>query len=301
MTSTARPPQADHNIRQQIKTLIREIESRNEIGILLAVEQGSRAWGLDSISSDIDIRFIYRERAEQAFALYRDRDALRELAVLETDRGPVDIEMSGWALQKALRLAAGSNPQIGEMAHAQIAWHREDRFQKDLLDLSAHASPRVLAHAYLGTAKKNLMGKIPSNGASDIKTTLQMIRDLFNAIWFVQNPDRGGFPPLDFETLRRSFDLTGRPIDFSGRHHELLQREIDDLVALKRSGTSRKTDRKFTFVFRWGLSQVEALDREVMEIPDIKFDRERVEAVFRRQYPAIFRNRVTECDLSEEI
>ena len=301
MTSTARPPQADHNIRKQIGTLIREIESRNEIGILLAVEQGSRAWGLDSIASDIDIRFIYRERPEQAFALYRDRDALREQAVLDTDQGPIDIEMSGWTLQKALRLAAGSNPQIGEMAHAQIAWRREDRFQKDLLDLSAHASPRVLAHAYRGTAKKNLMGKISSNGASDIKTTLQMVRDMFNAIWFVQNPDRGGFPPLDFETLRCGVDLTGRPKDFSDTHHEFLQREIDDLVALKRSGTPRKTDKKFTYVFRWGLSQVEALDREVMEIPDIKFNKERVEAVFRRQYPEMFRYQVTECDLSEEI
>ena len=38
---------------------LKEIESRYNVRILLAVESGSRAWGFASPDSDYDVRFIY--------------------------------------------------------------------------------------------------------------------------------------------------------------------------------------------------------------------------------------------------
>ena len=227
--------------------------------------------------------------------MFRDGETLQRQVALETDRGSVDIEMSGWTLQKALKLAASSNPQIGEMARAEMAYRRQDRFQEDLLDLSSQASPRVMAHYYRGTAKKNLLGKICPAIVSDVKTNLQMVRGMLSAIWFTQNPGRGGFPPLKFEALREAVDLTGRQMALAG-----LDVEIDDLISLKRSGAPRKTEKLFTMVTQWGLAEIEALDREVMTIPDTEFDVARVEQAFRNQYPDVFPDQ-EECSLTADI
>lgn len=43
---------------------LKEIESRYDVKILLAVESGSRAWGFASKDSDYDVRFIYVHRKE---------------------------------------------------------------------------------------------------------------------------------------------------------------------------------------------------------------------------------------------
>ena len=41
---------------------LKEIESRYDVRILLAVESGSRAWGFASKDSDYDVRFVYVHR-----------------------------------------------------------------------------------------------------------------------------------------------------------------------------------------------------------------------------------------------
>ena len=66
-----------------MKTLIlqrlKEIESRYDVKILLAVESGSRAWGFASKDSDYDVRFIYVHRKEWYLTLIEGRDVIEEL------------------------------------------------------------------------------------------------------------------------------------------------------------------------------------------------------------------------------
>ena len=47
------------NICETIQEKIRELEQTHNVRILYAAESGSRAWGIESVDSDYDIRFIY--------------------------------------------------------------------------------------------------------------------------------------------------------------------------------------------------------------------------------------------------
>ena len=47
------------NIEELILSKIREIEEKENIKVLHAIESGSRAWGFASPDSDYDVRFIY--------------------------------------------------------------------------------------------------------------------------------------------------------------------------------------------------------------------------------------------------
>ena len=42
--------------------ILKKIEKENFIKILLAVESGSRAWGIQSKDSDYDIRFVFKRK-----------------------------------------------------------------------------------------------------------------------------------------------------------------------------------------------------------------------------------------------
>ena len=46
-------------IRQEITNKLLEIEQKEQVKILYAVESGSRAWGVESPDSDYDVRFVY--------------------------------------------------------------------------------------------------------------------------------------------------------------------------------------------------------------------------------------------------
>ena len=48
-------------IEDKIKNKLKEIEEKENIRILFAVESGSRAWGFASPDSDYDVRFVYVE------------------------------------------------------------------------------------------------------------------------------------------------------------------------------------------------------------------------------------------------
>lgn len=38
---------------------IKEIEEKENVRIIMAIESGSRAWGFESPDSDYDVRFVY--------------------------------------------------------------------------------------------------------------------------------------------------------------------------------------------------------------------------------------------------
>ncbi len=78
-------------MRETILSKLHEIETRENVKILLAVESGSRAWGFASPDSDYDVRFLYVRPMADYLRLERSRDVI-ELPI----EGELDI--NGWDL-----------------------------------------------------------------------------------------------------------------------------------------------------------------------------------------------------------
>ena len=52
------------DIEKEIQEKLIEIEEKDGVHILHAVESGSRAWGFASPDSDYDVRFVYLRKKE---------------------------------------------------------------------------------------------------------------------------------------------------------------------------------------------------------------------------------------------
>lgn len=118
-------------MRERIITLLKDIESKNDIKILFCSESGSRAWGFESPESDFDVRFIYAHKPEWYFRIdEKPKDNIVEMY----DDNLIDI--NGWELRKAMRLLRKSNPNLIEWINSPIKYICDDVFYKDLVSLS---------------------------------------------------------------------------------------------------------------------------------------------------------------------
>lgn len=80
-----------------IRKKLKEIEQKENVKIIMAVESGSRAWGFASPDSDYDVRFVYVRRPEDYLRLEKTKD------VIEWQLDDV-LDINGWDLKKALQL-----------------------------------------------------------------------------------------------------------------------------------------------------------------------------------------------------
>ena len=88
-----------------IQEKLREIEEKENVRIIMAIESGSRAWGFASPDSDYDVRFVYVRRLEDYLRLEKTKD------VIEWQLDDV-LDINGWDLKKALFLMHDSNPSL---------------------------------------------------------------------------------------------------------------------------------------------------------------------------------------------
>ena len=128
---------------------LEELEKRHEIRVLLAVESGSRAWGFASPDSDFDVRFIYVHRPEFYLQLQGCRDVIEE---------PVDDiwDVSGWDLDKTLRLLQKSNPTLFEWLNSPIVYRETGFSQRFQPLLGEYFSVKSELYHYLNTARHHI-------------------------------------------------------------------------------------------------------------------------------------------------
>lgn len=126
-------------IRARIDTTLVDLEIRENIRILWAVESGSRAWGFPSPDSDYDVRFVYVRPLEWYLSLNPGRDVV-ELPIVD------ELDVAGWDLRKALRLLVKANPALLEWLSSPIVYRATAEVEGlRTLALRAHiaARPRI--------------------------------------------------------------------------------------------------------------------------------------------------------------
>jgi predicted nucleotidyltransferase len=186
---------------------LKATELEKNITVLHAVESGSRAWGFASPDSDFDIRFIYKQPADQYLQLWDKPD------VIEFMTGE-DLDGSGWDLAKALKLLAKSNGSLIEWLFSNEVYVQNDVFLNQMQLFAKECfSPIATAHHYLSTSL-NFIEACQTEKVK-LKSYFYALRAALAAKWIVQYDT---IPPVPFTEL-----LTLAPADMQEKITLLLE------------------------------------------------------------------------------
>ena len=133
------------NIVKEINEKLDEIEAKENVRILHAIESGSRAWGFASPDSDYDVRFIYVRRREDYLRLDEPRD------VIEWQLDDV-LDINGWDLKKALKQFARGNATLFEWSGSPIVYRTTDEWNRIREVSKQYFSEKSAVYHYYGTA-----------------------------------------------------------------------------------------------------------------------------------------------------
>ena len=232
-------------MRKAILTKLDEIESRENVKILLAVESGSRAWGFASPDSDYDVRFIYVRPKEDYLRLEKTRDVI-ELPI----EGELDI--NGWDLDKTLRLLRASNPTLFEWFSSPIVY-RETAFAQEFRGIMQRyfSSKRGLSH-YLSMASSNYREYLKGDTVK-AKKYFYVLRPVLACRWIL---DKGSPPPMLFSELMEA------ELD------PVLLPDVNRLLDLKMNAPEIKTIPKIESINRYLDSSIEEVRSRIVQLPE---------------------------------
>lgn len=178
------------NIEEVIQEKLREIEQRENVKVLYAIESGSRAWGVASPDSDYDVRFIYVRPKEYYLRLDKTRDVI-EWQLDET------LDINGWDLQKMLRLLHGSNPTVFEWKNSPIVYQTSDEWRSISNVVDDYFSAKSGIYHYLSMAKTNYREYLKGDMVR-LKKYFYVLRPLLACEYIRENQES---PPMLFEDL----------------------------------------------------------------------------------------------------
>jgi predicted nucleotidyltransferase len=178
-------------MRERIGNALEAIEREHAVRILVAVESGSRAWRFPSVDSDYDVRFVYVHPAPAYLAVEPPRDVIER---------PVDalLDIGGWDLRKALRLALRSNAPLLEWLASPVRYRGEAAAEAGLARL-ARAACRLpaLAYHYDRQARRS-REEIRSGDPVRLKAYCYALRSALALLWI---RERAAPPPMDLPAL----------------------------------------------------------------------------------------------------
>lgn len=165
-------------MRENILAELEAVERERGVRVLLAVESGSRAWGMASEDSDYDVRFVYARDA---------RDYLRLEKVRDTIEWRLDdvLDVTGWDLAKFLRFVRNSNPTVFEWLSSPITYRVTFEFFGVREVSAACFSPKASAFHYLGMERGHDRAYL-SGEKVGAKKYLYVVRALLAARWCLE-------------------------------------------------------------------------------------------------------------------
>ncbi len=180
-------------MNELINEKLREIERRENVRILHAVESGSRAWGFASPDSDYDVRFIYVRPLEDYLRLEGMRDVI-ELPINE------ELDINGWDLKKALQLLYKTNPALMDWLASPIVYRRTELVDTLRTLMLRYFSPQKGVLHYLRMAERNTRVYL-SDDIVRAKKYFYVLRPILACRWILE---RQTPPPVPFAELVES-------------------------------------------------------------------------------------------------
>lgn len=204
-------------IEREIREKLDEIERKEGVRILHAVESGSRAWGFASPDSDYDVRFVYVRPEADYLRIDEPRD------VIEWQLDEV-LDINGWDLKKALKQFARGNATLFEWSGSPIVYRTTEDWEKIREVSRQYFSEKSAVCHYYGTANSTLQEYL-SGERVRYKKYFYAIRPLLAARYIEKYHEA---PPVLFEELLQ-LEL---PQD--------LRAAVDELLEVKKSTTEKE-------------------------------------------------------------
>jgi len=253
----------DPAIRTRIDTMLDDIERREGIRYLFAIESGSRAWGFPSPDSDYDVRFVYVRPLDWYLSLEPGRDVIEE---------PVDAVMdaNGWDVRKALGLLLKPNPVLLEWLQSPVRyrWNAEACAPLTALAEKVAHGPTCLHH-YHHLGRKQWNKHIDDRETVNLKRYFYVARPAMVIRWMRLHPD--AIPPMDFAALRSGADLP-----------PALSAELDRLIVIKSVASESGDGARIALLDDFVLEELAWAARATQDIPRPGDDlRAEANAIFR--------------------
>ncbi len=233
MTRINQIPPVGDEVRARIQTALDEIERRNDVRVLLAVESGSRAWGFHSPDSDYDVRFIYAHPLDWYLSITPGRDVIER---------PIsnDLDINGWDIRKTLTLLLKYNPSLLEWLSSPIIYRDDKVLRAGLNEIAEEIDTPVSSiRHYMGLARSQYGHHIEGRKVVRLKRYGYVVRPAVAIRWLRKNP--GKQVPMSLHDMLSGAQLrpaTERAIDrfLTAKSHadEVGEgppiRELNDLV-----------------------------------------------------------------------
>lgn len=193
MTAIQFNPSISPVMHDAILDQLRQIEVRENVRILFAIESGSRAWGFPSPDSDYDARFVYARPRDWYLSLEPGRDVI-ELPI------DGDLDINGWDIKKALNLLLKPNPVLLEWLSSPIRYKWDDAICAKLTNFSERVAhgPACLHH-YLHLGGRQWDVYIDGKERVNLKKYFYIVRPALAVRWMRRRPDE--IPPMNFQDL----------------------------------------------------------------------------------------------------
>ena len=235
-------------VKELILAKLHEIEEKENVKILYAIESGSRAWGFASPDSDYDVRFIYVQPEKEYLKLEDTKDFI-DWELNET------LDINGWDLKKALQHFRKSNATLFEWSNSPVVYYMTDEWKDIYEEVKDYFACKSALYHYYGTANKNYHEYLLEDMVK-YKKYFYVLRPLLACKWI---EERKCPPPVLFDELKNSVleedlkpvveDLLQKKVkmsesDKAPRIDRLNQYIEEKLIYYKEFADSMKDDRK---------------------------------------------------------
>lgn len=235
-------------MRKEIINKLSEIEKKEHVKIIYAVESGSRAWGFESVDSDYDVRFIYVREKEDYLCLDEKSDVI-ELPIDEV------FDISGWDIKKALKLLYKSNPSLLEWFASPIVYKEtiEASYIKEVIPFY-FSSKKLYCH-YQRMAKTHL--KYVNKEQIPVKKYLYILRCVLSSQYIAHNKKQ---PPIEIEKLIE-YELPKE-----------LREDVNSLLMIKKSSDEKQYVNHMSSLDKFIVNSLEE-DMPFIEDREVSWDR----------------------------
>jgi predicted nucleotidyltransferase len=178
------------DIEELVQLKLKEIEEKEQVKILHAIESGSRAWGFASPDSDYDVRFIYIRPKEAYLKLEEERDII-DWELDET------LDINGWDIKKVLKHFYKSNATLYEWSNSPIVYKTTVEWNTIQSEAKKYFSVKAAMYHYYGTARNNFSQYLLEDEVK-YKKYFYVLRPILACKWIMEKECP---PPVLFSDL----------------------------------------------------------------------------------------------------